>query len=228
MKLKLRVWVTTVNTSRLMNVNISVVRTGIACFSLRREYHLDFGQKIQVAPGNWICLVSGNGSAYRIETTDKVFRFKTVLSRYFDPPKRFFDHAATDPVRGNKSLSRPPPSNKKRAIPKGVKQQVWNKHIGEDIGMTKCPICNHNTITQMNFHAAHIHAEANGGEVTVSNLMPTCAQCNLSCGTMNLLDYKKMLSIDLDVSMSSGSNEPSVRSSPRRRPCSVTPTIQET
>ena len=81
-------------------------------------------------------------------------------------------------------------SYKRKKIPKTLKQAVWNKHIGENIGKTTCIICKNNYITQMSFHCSHIIAESLGGDTTLDNLLPTCATCNLSCGKMNLSLFK--------------------------------------
>lgn len=84
-----------------------------------------------------------------------------------------------------------PIKKRKKTIPKSLRMAVWNTYIGDSIGKTKCPICQHQEITQMNFHCAHVIAEANGGETNVSNLRPTCASCNLSMGKQHLEDFKR-------------------------------------
>lgn len=84
-----------------------------------------------------------------------------------------------------------PMKKRKKAIPKSLRMAVWNTHIGDTVGKTKCPVCQHNEITQMNFHCAHVVAEVMGGETNVSNLRPTCASCNLSMGRKNLNEFKK-------------------------------------
>jgi len=80
---------------------------------------------------------------------------------------------------------------KKKSIPKSLKKQVWDNWIGKDIGATKCLCCNHEQIRQIEFHCGHIVAEKNGGKTIVSNLKPICAQCNLSMGIMNMIDFQK-------------------------------------
>lgn len=80
---------------------------------------------------------------------------------------------------------------KKAYIPKAIKVAVWNTYVGESIGRTKCTVCGTVDMTQMNFHCAHVVAEADGGEVSVANLRPTCATCNLSMGTMNLNAFRQ-------------------------------------
>ena len=81
---------------------------------------------------------------------------------------------------------------KKGSIPKAVKRSVWDKWVGKDIGTTKCLCCKHQEIRQIEFHCGHIIAEKNGGDTNVNNLMPICAQCNLSMGTMNIKEFQKL------------------------------------
>ena len=81
---------------------------------------------------------------------------------------------------------------KKGSIPKAVKRSVWDKWVGKDIGTTKCLCCKHQEIRQIEFHCGHILAEKNGGDTNVNNLMPICAQCNLSMGTMNIKEFQKL------------------------------------
>lgn len=89
----------------------------------------------------------------------------------------------------NKHLHEKP--KKKKAIPAAIKKLVWNTHIGEEVGKTKCLCCKTTDITQMSFNCGHIIAEANGGEVIVSNLKPICQNCNSSMGTQNMNDFMK-------------------------------------
>jgi hypothetical protein len=79
---------------------------------------------------------------------------------------------------------------KKKTISQLMKRRVWAKHIGEEIGKSKCLCCNMSDITQLTFNCGHIIAEANGGELTVDNLLPICQSCNSSMGTQNFHDYK--------------------------------------
>jgi 5-methylcytosine-specific restriction endonuclease McrA len=89
----------------------------------------------------------------------------------------------------NKHLHDKP--KKKKAVPAAIKKLVWNTHVGEDIGKTKCLCCKNTDITQMSFNCGHIVAEANGGELIVSNLKPICQNCNSSMGTKNMDDFMK-------------------------------------
>ena len=81
---------------------------------------------------------------------------------------------------------------KKKSIPKSLKKMTWDKWVGKDVGTVKCLCCNHQEIRQIEFHCGHVVAEKNGGHTVVENLRPICAQCNLSMGTMNMNDFKKM------------------------------------
>ena len=82
------------------------------------------------------------------------------------------------------------PAYKKKQIPKALKKLVWDTWVGPDIGCTKCLCCNHEEIRQIEFHCGHIVSEATGGQTTVNNLRPICAQCNLSMGKMNMLEFR--------------------------------------
>ncbi len=83
---------------------------------------------------------------------------------------------------------------KKKSIPLALKKLVWNKYIGEEIGKSKCLCCGLTDISQISFNCGHILAEVNGGNMCIDNLMPICQNCNSSMGSMNLLEFKKMLS----------------------------------
>ena len=82
---------------------------------------------------------------------------------------------------------------KKNQISAAMKKLVWNKHIGEEIGKSKCLCCKSTYITQLSFHCGHIIAESKGGDTIVSNLMPICQNCNSSMGTKNMNDFMKTL-----------------------------------
>jgi len=81
---------------------------------------------------------------------------------------------------------------KKKAIQKTVKKATWDRWIGKDVGVTKCLCCEHQEIRQFEFHCGHVVAESKGGKTTVDNMRPICAQCNLSMGSMDMNEFKKM------------------------------------
>ena len=82
---------------------------------------------------------------------------------------------------------------KKQSISSTIKKLVWNMHIGEEIGKSKCLCCKVSYITQLSFHCGHIVAESKGGEMIVSNLRPICQNCNSSMGNKNMDEFMKTL-----------------------------------
>jgi hypothetical protein len=82
---------------------------------------------------------------------------------------------------------------KKKKISSTIKKLVWNIHIGEDIGKSKCTCCKSTDITQMSFHCGHIVAESKGGKTIVSNLTPICQNCNSSMGTKHMKEFMETL-----------------------------------
>jgi hypothetical protein len=81
-------------------------------------------------------------------------------------------------------------SNKK-SIPKVLKDLCWKKWVGENISKIKCLCCEDNEIKMSSFHCGHVIAEACGGKLSIENLRPICAGCNLSMGSENMVDFKK-------------------------------------
>lgn len=79
---------------------------------------------------------------------------------------------------------------KRKSIPKVLKDLAWNKWVGDDVAKTKCLCCGVNDIKMNSFHCGHVVAEANGGTLSVENLKPICAACNLSMGTENMDEFK--------------------------------------
>jgi hypothetical protein len=82
---------------------------------------------------------------------------------------------------------------KKEKIPQKMRMLVWDKYIGLDKGKSKCKCCNDKEITQMDFECGHIIAEANGGQMTIDNLLPICSPCNRSMRTDNFFVFQKKL-----------------------------------
>ena len=81
---------------------------------------------------------------------------------------------------------------RKKKISPQVRFDVWKKYIGKEIE-SKCFCCWKNRITPFTycntFHAGHIISEANGGIITIGNLLPICSDCNSSMGTINWDEY---------------------------------------
>jgi 5-methylcytosine-specific restriction endonuclease McrA len=65
-------------------------------------------------------------------------------------------------------------------IPKAVRQQVWIQHFGK-VFKHKCWIrwCT-NEINVFQFHCGHDIPDSKGGSISLENLFPICANCNLS------------------------------------------------
>lgn len=78
---------------------------------------------------------------------------------------------------------------RKQTIPHAIRWQVWLNYAGEHF-QAKCstPWCR-NIMRVYDFQAGHILAEAAGGLVSVENLIPICATCNHSMGTMHFADW---------------------------------------
>jgi hypothetical protein len=112
-----------------------------------------------------------------------------------------FDGDPTGLASWKKTKELPPPyevnhnvKTKRKAIPKAVKNSVWNKYIETDdlkklIG--KCFVGCGCEITIANFETGHVIAYSKGGSDKVDNLRPICSTCNKSMGTMNLLEFKE-------------------------------------
>lgn len=77
----------------------------------------------------------------------------------------------------------------KRAVPKKVRDDSWNKYVGTDKGEAPCICCRTSTISKSEFHAGHVISEAKGGLATVENIRPICGGCNLSMGTRDMREF---------------------------------------
>jgi len=82
----------------------------------------------------------------------------------------------------------------KANIPKALREQVWIKYMGKKYN-SKCYIhwC-HNDIDVFNFHIGHNVPESKGGTLTLENLRPICARCNLSMSNTYTIDEWQQLS----------------------------------
>ena len=71
---------------------------------------------------------------------------------------------------------------RKSNIPKALREQVWLETFGK-IYEHSCHIewCS-NIINVFDFHVGHDIPESKGGTLTIDNLKPICARCNLSMG----------------------------------------------
>ena len=86
-------------------------------------------------------------------------------------------------------------SRKKANIPKAVREQVWVKRMGQSFhGPCTVTWCN-NQITVFDFHVGHNIPESKGGTLSITNLEPICARCNLSMSdTYTITEWNKIFS----------------------------------
>lgn len=81
--------------------------------------------------------------------------------------------------------------NKRLNIPKKVRQDVWNRYIGDENGSAKCYVCRNSIIDKLSFTCGHIEPIILGGKTSINNMRPICPACNTSMGTMNMGKYVK-------------------------------------
>ena len=79
--------------------------------------------------------------------------------------------------------------NKKKTIPKQIKNEVWDYYFGKELGIAKCYCCKKVEISKSDFHAGHYISEFNNGKANVNNLRPICSGCNFSMGKKNMEEY---------------------------------------
>lgn len=98
--------------------------------------------------------------------------------------------STADPYRGPIRVI----PRKRQALPKAIRDMLWKNHFGtHPVGLCKC--CHTNSIEYTNFHAGHVVSKAHGGSDELSNLLPTCAGCNLGMGAMNMSVFQNKFGI---------------------------------
>jgi hypothetical protein len=80
---------------------------------------------------------------------------------------------------------------RRKNIPKHIKTLVWNKYIGVDIAQADCVCCRSQKINVRSFHCGHVIAESRGGDLTINNLRPICAECNGAMTTKSMNEFTK-------------------------------------
>jgi len=81
----------------------------------------------------------------------------------------------------------------KTKIPKAVREQVWISEFGR-VFQHNCYIrwCQ-NEINVFDFHVGHDIPESQGGTLSLDNLKPICARCNLSMSdTYTIKDWTRL------------------------------------
>jgi len=79
------------------------------------------------------------------------------------------------------------PKPKERSIPKAKRDALWVRHFDNSPSGT-CQCCEV-PISILNWHQAHIISRKNKGSNDLSNLVPSCVACNLSCSDENLDEW---------------------------------------
>jgi hypothetical protein len=77
---------------------------------------------------------------------------------------------------------------RKLAIPKALKNAVWEKYAGCNYTVKCCVTWCEQTLTPFTFEAGHNIPESRGGPTTLENLRPICAQCNRSMSNKYTID----------------------------------------
>jgi phosphoglycerate-specific signal transduction histidine kinase len=98
---------------------------------------------------------------------------------------------STHPVQSPPTASQQTQPYKKARIPKAIKTMVWNSYIGSSVAESTCMCCKQERITIREFQCGHVLAEANGGQLNISNLRPICHPCNMSMGTQHMSEFVK-------------------------------------
>lgn len=84
----------------------------------------------------------------------------------------------------------------KGSIPAAVRNAVWLNTNGR-VFDAKCACCKLENISVFNYHCGHIKSRANGGDTSISNLLPICQTCNTSMGSIDMDEFmKKYLNCD--------------------------------
>jgi hypothetical protein len=82
------------------------------------------------------------------------------------------------------------PKQKRKTIPRSLKDAVWDRYIGATNAEGPCYVCKR-TIHITDFDCGHNKARAKGGTNNISNLRPICRKCNLSMRTKSIEAFKK-------------------------------------
>jgi 5-methylcytosine-specific restriction endonuclease McrA len=79
-------------------------------------------------------------------------------------------------------------SEKRKAIPKALREEVWRRYIGTTYE-SKCTIgwCT-NKITPFDYEVGHNIPHSKGGLTTIENLRPICSRCNKSMSDTYSID----------------------------------------
>jgi len=163
--------------------------------------------EIKTAPELQTILDEHNEKLSRVmpaDVSEKQIRKCAESGLYFGLYSHVSDEYRYDWVREILNIDKVQAPKTKRAVPKKVRHDSWNKYVGSDKGEAPCLCCRTTTISKSEFHAGHVISEAKGGPTTVENIRPICGGCNLSMGMRDMREfvqthYPKNLS-DFDTS----------------------------
>ena len=160
-------------------VDIDTVEKGIDCIP-----------KLQNTGSNTIGIVTvekGVDCIPKLQDTGSNTIDIVTVEKGVDSDDEYYDAIDELHEKSTPKKKSPKPTNKRKNIPKGIKNMVWRNQYGEDLS-GPCLICK-STIQINNFEASHIISHANGGSDKVDNLRPLCFDCNRSMNKKNWSDY---------------------------------------
>lgn len=71
-------------------------------------------------------------------------------------------------------------------------RQVWCQYVGSDVCESICVCCELTVITPFTFECSYIKSPANGGTITIDNILPLCLHCYNCVGyNENLEDFMR-------------------------------------
>lgn len=112
------------------------------------------------------------------------------IGLYFGLYNHISDEYRYEWVRDILAVEREPkPKSVKKSIPKKIREDAWNKHVGINKNEVLCLCCRTSKITAFTFHAGHVVSDARGGAITVDNIRPICSACNLSMGARDMREF---------------------------------------
>ena len=112
------------------------------------------------------------------------------IGLYFGLYNHISDEYRYEWVRDILNIEREPkPKSAKKSIPKKIREDAWNKHVGINKNEVLCLCCRTSKITAFTFHAGHVVSDARGGAITVDNIRPICSECNLSMGARDMREF---------------------------------------
>ena len=114
-----------------------------------------------------------------------------------EPNKNINNHKKLNKLKKNNNQNNNQNNNhikQKEAIPKRIREMVWNTYNGESYN-SKCYVawCN-NYINVFNYQVGHDIPESKGGTMNIENLRPICGNCNQSMGNKyTIQEWSKLI-----------------------------------